>query len=246
MRRINLPLILDTLFAGICAFLLFFTALRFYTKSAVIGLVFGVCALLLFGTLAYLYISGKQSKKLLLSRDENNKKLLSLHLSLSSDAYIKRLFKDCFGEGAKINGKKILFADCAYFFDFKMQPLAEDDIAKIIKYRFDGKKILYCCKLSTEAAVLAENFLIETRQINEVYSELKENDLLPEKYVYENPKKIPLWKRIKSRFNRKLCAPLFWSGAALLLLSYFTFFPIYYIVSGGLMIILSAAALVFG
>ena len=93
MKRLNLPLILDTFFAAACAFFLFFTAIRFYTKSAVLGLIFGICAALLFGALGFLYISNKQNKSLLLSRDEKNKKLLSLHLSLSSDEYILGLFK---------------------------------------------------------------------------------------------------------------------------------------------------------
>ena len=73
---------------------------------------------------------------------------------------------------------------------------------------------------------------------------MKEKDLLPEKYVYEGAKKISFFKRVKSRFSRRICAPLFWSGLSLMALSYFTFFPIYYIVSGGIMLILSAAALV--
>ncbi len=64
MRRINLPLILDTLFAALCAFLLFFTAMRYYTKSAAIALGFAICACILFGALSFLYISKKQNKKL--------------------------------------------------------------------------------------------------------------------------------------------------------------------------------------
>lgn len=244
MKRLNLPLILDTVFAGVCAFLLFFTAVRFYTKSAVIGLVFGIAATLLFGALAYVYISRKQNKKLLLSRDEKNKKLLSLHLSLSSDTYIKNLFKSLFGEGAKISGQKVVFGETANFFNFKMQPLSEDDVAKVIKHKFDGKKRIYCAKISPEAAALASNFLIEIIGIDGVYSALKENELLPEKYVYEGAQKIKFFQRIKARFNRRLAAPLFWSGAGLLLLSYFTFFPIYYIVSGSIMLILSAVSLV--
>lgn len=244
MKRLNLPLILDTVFAGVCAFLLFFTAVRFYTKSAVIGLIFGIAALLLFGALAYVYISRKQNKNLLLSRDEKNKKLLSLHLSLSSDTYIKNLFKSLFGEGAKISGQKVILGDTANFFNFKMQPLSEDDVAKVIKHKFDGKKRIYCAKISPEAAALAANFLIEITGIDGVYSALKEKDLLPEKYVYEGAQKIKFFQRIKARFNRRLAAPLFGSGAGLLLLSYFTFFPIYYIVSGSIMLILSAVSLV--
>lgn len=244
LKRLNLPLILDTVFAAICAFLLFFTALRFYTKNAVIGLIFGICAALLFGALAFLYISGKQKKSVVISKDEKEKRLLSLHLSLSRDEYLSDLFKKCFGEDARIRGKRVICGDVSNFFNFKMQPLNEDDIAKVIKFKCNGKKRIYCIKVSAEAAALAENFSIEIKCIDEVFASLKKNNLLPEKYVYEEPKKVGLFKRIKTRFSRKLCAPLFWSGAALLALSYFTFFPIYYIVSGGIMLILSAVALV--
>lgn len=244
MKRLNLPLVLDTLFASICAFLLFFTAVRFYTQSAAAGLVFGICAMLLFGALAYIYISGKQNKKLLLSRDEKNKKLLSLHLSLSSDGYVKKLFKNLWGDNAKISGQKIVCGDTANFFCFKMEPLSEDDVARIIKYRFDGKKHIYCTKSSSGASALAANFMIEITGIDGVYSALKEKDMLPEKYIYNGGEKIGLLKKIKSRFNRKISAPLFWSGAGLLALSYFTFFPLYYIVSGSILLILSAVSLV--
>lgn len=245
LKRLNLPLILDTLFAALCAFLLFYTALRFYTKSAVIGLIFGICASLLFGALACIYISGKQHKSLLVSKDEKTKRLLSMHLSLSSDAYILDLFKKCFGEEAKIRGKRIICGGVSNFFNFKMQPLNEDDVARIVKFKCGEKKRIYCIKPSPEAALLAENFSVELKNINEVFLSLKENNLLPEKYLFEEPKKISLFKRIRARFSRKLCAPLFWSGAALMALSYFTFFPIYYIVSGGIMLILSAVALIF-
>lgn len=245
MKRLNLPLILDTFFAAACAFFLFFTAIRFYTKSAVLGLIFGICAALLFGALGFLYISNKQNKSLLLSRDEKNKKLLSLHLSLSSDEYILGLFKKGLGDEAKIRGKRVICGEQSYFFNFKMQPISEDDIARIIKLKTDGEKIIYCNTAAASAAALAAHFGIRINGIDEVFALLKKNNLLPEKYVYEEAAKTGFFKRIKSRFSRKLCAPLFWSGLALLGLSYFTFFPIYYIVSGGIMLILSAVALVF-
>ena len=245
MKRLNLPLILDTLFAAIVAFLLFFTALRFYTKNAVIGLIFGICAGLLIGVLSFLYISARQNKHLLISRDEKQKKLLSLHLSLSTDDYICKLFEAYFGDGAARDGKRVIFGGVTNFFNFKMHPLTEDDIASVIKADTQNDKKIFCVGISPEAAVLAENFNISVARIDEVYSILKDNNLLPDKYVYEEAKKKSLLKRIKSHFTRKLCAPLFWSGLALLALSYFTFYPIYYIVSGSIMLLLSAIALVF-
>lgn len=247
MRRINLPLILDSVFCAVCAFLLFFTAIRYYTGNAVVALIFAICAFLLFGCLSFLYISRKQDKKLLLSRDDKNKKLLSLHLSLSSDEYLTELFKKCLDteeKTAEIKGGKIYFDEEVYFPVFKMQPITEDDVAYVIKFKTDCKKIIYCNKISAEAGVLAQNFLIEIKQIDYIYPLLKERELLPEKYIYEGAKKISAWKKIKARFSRKICAPLFWSGMALLALSYFTFFPVYYIVSGAIMLVLSVIALV--
>lgn len=243
MRRLNLPLVLDTFFCGLCAFLLFFTAIRYYTRNAVLALCFALVAAALFGTLGYLIISRKQKAKLLLSRDEKNKKLLSLHLSLSSDDDVKKLLKSCIGEEARISGNRILCGDCVYFTDFKMHPLSEDDVAAVIK-RKGEKKILFCSQISPEAAALAQNFLIDVRTIDNLYSALKEKDLLPEKYVFQGAPKAGVFKKIKARFTRKLCAPLFWSGAALLALSYFTFYPVYYIVSGSVLLFLSAVALV--
>lgn len=238
MRRINLPLILDTLFVALCTFVLFFTAMRFYTKSAAWGLAFGIVSAAVFGALGYFYISRKQNKKLLLSRDEREKKLLALHLSLSSDDYVLKLFKGCFDESATIRGKRIFTEDSVNYFYFKMQALSEDDIAAVIKHSCDKKKVIYCTKISLEAATLAQNFGISLIDSDEVFKLLKKNGALPEKYLYED-KRVGAFSKIKSRFNRKLSAPLFFSGTALLFLSYFTFFPFYYIVSGGLMLTLS-------
>ena len=247
MRRINLPLVSDTLFVALCAFLLFFTSIRFYTRNPYVALGFAIVACLLFGALGFLYVSKKQNKKFLRSRDEKGKKLLSLHLSLSSDKYVSELLKKCLAredEKPQTRNGGIIIGDCAYFYNFKMQPVSEDDAAKVIKIKTEKNKILLCNRISPEGMLLCENFLIEVKQIDYIYGALKKKELLPEKYAYEGQKTNP-FKRIRARFSRKICAPLFWSGLALLALSYFTFFPVYYIVSGGIMLILSASALVF-
>ena len=247
MRRINLPLILDTVFAGLCAFLLFFTSIRYYTRNAYIALGFAIASCILFGALSFLYISKKQNKKLLISKDEKQKKLLSLHLSLSSDEYIADLFEKCLStkdDKPESKNGKLIIGENAYFYNFKMQPISEDDVAKVIKVNCKQTKIIICNRVSAEGLALCENFLIEVKQIDYVYDLLKEKQLLPEKYVYEGQQKIGILKKIKARFSRRICAPLFWSGLGLLALSYFTFFPIYYIISGSIMLILSAVTLV--
>ena len=147
-------------------------------------------------------------------------------------------------ETAKHRHGAIIIENCAYFYNFKMQALSEDDIARIIKVKCEEQKIILCNRISAEAFLLCENFLIEVKQIDFVYDSLKEKQLLPEKYVYEGKNKINIFAKIKARFSRKICAPLFWSGLALLMLSYFTYFPLYYIISGSIMLVLSAVTLV--
>lgn len=245
MRRINLPLIFDSFFAALCAFLLFFTAMRYYTESAAWGLAFGICAFFLFGALAFLYIRKKQNKKLILARDEKNKTLLELHLSLLPDKDVTPLLLQLIG-GGEVEGKNIVTENEVYFFDFCLKQLSPDDIAGVIKFPTQKNKIIFCNGISAEAKELAENFAIEYRTSDRLYFEMKNKGLLPQKFVFDGPKRQGILKRIRARFNRKLTAQLFWSGLCLLVFSFFTFFPLYYIVSGGVLITLSAVCLVFG
>ena len=55
-----------------------------------------------------------------------------------------------------------------------------------------------------------------------------------------------MFSKIKGGFSRRLCMPAFWSGAAMLFFSYFSFYPVYYIVSGSLLLVLCSAAAIFG
>lgn len=245
MKRINLPLVFDSFFTAVCAFLLFYTAVRFYTKSAVWGLVFGICAFLLFGALAFLYIRKKQNKKLLLTRDEKDRKLLELHLSLLPDKDVAELFLNVL-DGGSIQGKQVATDKSVYFFIFSLKQLSPDDIAGVIKFSTDKDKVVYCNSISAEAKELADNFAITYKTGDKIYLELKDKGALPEKFIFDGGKRPNAFKRIKARFNKKLTAPLFWSGLCLLAFSFFTFFPLYYIISGGLLLVLSAICLVFG
>lgn len=244
MRKINLPLVTDTLFTAFIAFVLFFTAIRHYTKNAVWGLIFGACAAVLFGTLAFLYISGKQRKKILLSQDENKKNALMLHLSLSPESEAEKLIKSLYG--AEKTNLKPENAEAVFFPLFRMAPLSEDDVAKVVKFPTEKRKVLLCNRLCDGAKSLADDFLIETVTADGFYLKVKENDLLPEKFVYEEKKKPSGFKRIKARFTRKLFRPLFLSGLALMLFAPLTYFTVYYMVVGGILLTLSAAALIFG
>jgi hypothetical protein len=244
MKKFNLPLVLDSIFVGICAFLLFFTSLRYYTKSATIGLIFGICAALLFGTLTFIYIRKKSHKKLIYAADERNKRLLSIHLSLCERQQVFNIFCALFD--GDIDGDIIENQSTIYFVNFRLNPLSPDDIVGAITFKSPKSKVILCNTTTKEAKELAENFGVILLTLSELYPKLKEKNLLPEKYIFEGTIKPSFIKRVKLKFNRKFAPALFWCGLAFLFFSFFTFYPIYYIVTGGVFILFSAVCLVFG
>ncbi|MGN0817383.1 MAG: hypothetical protein ACI4L9_00300 [Candidatus Coproplasma sp.] len=245
MKRLNFPLVLDSFLAATCAFLFFFTFIRFYTKSAVWGLVFGACAFIITGATAFLYIRKRQNEKLTLSRDARRAELLKLHLCLLSEGELKRTLLPLI-DGGKISGKTIETPERTHYLIFCLQPLSPDDIAGVIRKSGKKSKVILCNAISEEAKKLAENFEIDCVTGDEIYSRLKERNLLPEKYAFEGEKRLNFFARVSLRFNRRLAAPLFWSGLGLTAFSYFTFYPVYYIISGGVLLVLAAICLVFG
>ncbi|MDE7380422.1 MAG: hypothetical protein K2N14_05145, partial [Clostridia bacterium] len=173
---------------------------------------------------------------------ECEKQPLALQLSVCSHSYVHDLFLMAL-EGAYFGFNRIEDDDYIYFFNFNLSPLSPDAIAEIIKVETDKKKCVFCCEASLSALSFAEDFNITILNIAHVYALLKDKNLLPEKYALGNAKKPNIFKRIKKRFNRKLCPPLFFCGLSLLFFSFFTYYPVYYVVFGGLLLILSAASI---
>lgn len=247
MKKLNFALISDVLFFGLCAFILSFTLIRFYTKSAVTALICAVGCAVACAITAFFILYSKRKKHLIVSLGESEKKSLSLHLSVCSTREIHRLFLSAL-EGAYLEDNTVRDGACAYFFNFKLSPVSPDDIAEIIKSDVPEKKCVFCCEASPAALSLAEDFDIRITCIAEIYALFKDKGLLPEKYALGNVKKPNIFKRIKKRFNRRLCPSLFFCGLSLLFFSFFTSHSvtIYYIVSGGLLMLLSAVSLLFG
>lgn len=239
MKKINFALVSDVIFFTLCAFILCFTGVRYYTKNAQTALIVAIGTALSCGLIAFYILLARRKKQLILSLSENEKKSLSLHLSVCGEEYILNLFENAL-EGTYARGNRLQDNENVYFFNFKMSPLSSDDIAEIIRFKSQKQKNIYCCEIAPAALSLAEDFSIKVVTVAEIYALLKDNNLLPEKYALGNVKKPNILKRIKKRFNRKICAPLFFSGLTLLFFSFFTFYPLYYIVFGGLLTGLSA------
>lgn len=242
MKRLNFALISDVVFFTLCAFILSFTLIRYYTKNAITALIAAIGCALICGVIAFFILYTKRKKTLILSLGESERKSLSLHLSVCGVNYLNDLFESAL-DGTYVAGNRLQSKERLYFFNFKLSPLSPDDIAEIIKVDSVKGKCVFCCESSPAALSLAEDFGIKVTQINEIYALLKDKKLLPEKYALGNVKKPNVFKRIKKRFNRKLCPPLFFCGLSLLFFSFFTFYPVYYMVFGGMLLALSAVSI---
>ena len=113
--------------------------------------------------------------------------------------------------------------------------------------RFDGakKKYFACASATAKCADFAAAAGIALLCADDVYELIKVAEKLPGKYLWEGKKRKKFLTLVRSRFTRKLCLPSFWSGAALLFFSYFTYYPVYYIAVGSALLLLCGAAAIF-
>lgn len=243
MRK-YIPIILDALLAAVCVFLLFFTLVRYYF-SAGAGLAAGIIAGLAAGAGAFCYIRAKQNRSVSLSACKAEAEKLAVHLAILGNENARTLFAEC-EENAAVCGGFVESAERAYYTDFKLEPATSDALLPLLRLETDKKKCFVCPSVTPKCADFAAAADIELLCADEIYEHFKKSEKLPEKYLWEGKKRTKFLALVRSRFTRKLCLPAFWSGAALLFFSYFTYYPVYYIVSGSLLLLLCGAAAIFG
>lgn len=243
MKRF-VPLIADATFAAVCAFLLFFTLIRYYFGAGA-GLAAGICAGLAAGVGAFCYIKAKQKKSSDLALCEAEAQKLAMHLAMLEPDKSLELFARGLDDVQVCDGR----AECenkVYFANFSPEAAGMNDLLPAVRYNTEKKKYFACCRATADCADFAAGAGITIISGGEIYSLLKEKNALPEHYLYSGKAGTKFFARIKARFSRKICLPAFWSGCALLFFSYFTYFPVYYIVMGSLLLLLCGVAAVFG
>ncbi|MGN1104120.1 MAG: hypothetical protein ACI4QI_04515 [Candidatus Coproplasma sp.] len=244
VKKINLALISDVLFFTLCAFLICFAALRYFFKSYVWAII--IAALIAVAVcLASLAIALKRREKLIATAAlDGERKLLAFHLSTLAPEKLINLFINAL-DGTYAVGNNLTDGENEYRFCFKIAPLTCDDIADAIKDRGVNQLVLLCCAATAEAVSFAKDFGVKLISMGEIYPLLKDKKLLPDSYPFAGSVKKGVIKKVKSRFNRRLCPSLFFSGLFLLIYSLFSFYPIWYIVAGSVLLTLSAVCLFF-
>jgi len=223
MKKFVFSVYSDTVFVAFVAFLLSFALFRFYLRSFALSLALALVTALALSALAFLHMRRKSDKKLLKLSDEREISKLAFHLAMDTEENnLERLFAALFEKDDKAQraDDSVVVGNEEYFFSFRLEPVRADK--------------------------LAAAFGIRIMRAADVYLLYKETEQLPENYILAEKMKTGWKEKLKFRFQKRMYKGYLLAGAALLVFSLFTFFPVYYLVAGGILLSLAVAVRFFG
>jgi hypothetical protein len=233
MKKFDLPLISDTLFTFLCSWMIALCLFRYYGMKLIIAILLATLLSLAIGVGVFLLLLRNHKKKFLSRKDKEEMDKLILHLALSSDEKNKAILAP-------------LFADGKNFILFTVQPLSADAVAEKIKLQNGEPFTLFCNALTTEAQKLCEDFSVTVKTSREIYAALKEQGKLPERYLCGERKKQDFRFRLRRAFRKQNARAFLTSGLTLSFLSLFSFYPLYYLISGTLLLLAALIVRLFG
>ncbi len=248
MKKIDFPLIADVAFYGTAVWFLSVGLLRYFRVSLVLSIVLSCLFALAAAGAVFLIGSHRHRVRNFNKREREQRDALMLHLALEKEERVRAaLLTAMNADGLKAHCKQeALEADCLYLPRFTMQPLSADEIAKLIRQYGGTPFVVVCNDLTPEAEKLARSFGIKAMKGDEVYALFSRTETMPSPLILgEIPRKSA--KRTLLRiFSKKSARPFFTSGIFLLIMSLFTFFPVYYLISGSVLMLLAVTVRCFG
>lgn len=275
MKRFDLPLWSDTVFVFSAAFLLFFCIFRFYLNGLWAAALCAFAAGGAAGTLFFLFLRARRKKKHTSEGEKAEIGKLAFHLAMDSPEHNAELIAKCLtleherGERpqnenpqreavqaappaaevpepfAHIRGGRIDTENGSTYLKFQFEAVTADELSPVIRAEGEQKTVLGA-SFTDEAQKLAAAFGVTLKDAAEVYTLVKESGCMPEALISPPEQKRGFRAKLAFRVRRSAWRGYLFSGAFLLLFSLFTIFPIYYVVSGGVLLAIAAAVRFFG
>ena len=275
MKRFDLPLWSDTVFVFSAAFLLFFCIFRFYLNGLWAAFFCALAAGGAAGTLFFLFLRARRKKKHTSEGEKAEIGKLAFHLAMDSPEHNAELIAKCLtleherGERpqnenpqceavqaappaaevpepfAHIRGGRIDTENGSTYLKFQFEAVTADELSPVIRAEGEQKTVLGA-SFTDEAQKLAAAFGVTLKDAAEVYTLVKESGCMPEALISPPEQKRGFRAKLAFRVRRSAWRGYLFSGAFLLLFSLFTIFPVYYVVSGGVLLAIAAAVRFFG
>lgn len=249
MKKIDFPLIADVAFYSVCTFFLSLALLRYSRVALSASLALAALFALAAGGLAFLFLHGKHRRRALKRSEIVQKNALMLHLALERAervraALLKALAAD--GKNAHCEGDALSSDGIAVVPLFTMQPVSADDVARLIREYGTSPFRIACNALSPESEALLSSFGIDAMRGDEIFELFRRTDTAPSPLICGELPRRTIGVRLRRAFSKKNARPFFAGGVFLLAMSLFTLFPVYYILSGAILLATSVAVRLFG
>ncbi len=242
MRKFDLPLFLDVAFYTAAAWFLGIGILRYFRVPLGISIAASTLIALAVGGVCFLLISMGHRKRSLSKAERERKEKLMLHLALERDERVRALLVKAFSADGKdafeaedsvmVGGEKLVPL-------FTMQPVSADAAAFLIRRYGEEAFTLACNELSPEAEKLLSSFGRKAMRGDEIFALFERTQATPERLILGEIPRPKIKAKLRRSFSKKNARPFFTGGILLLIMSLFTFFPLYYLISGSVLLLSS-------
>ncbi len=242
MRKLYPPLIFDVLFYATAAWFLSVGILRYFRAATwVVFLSATLIALAVLGVSFVIILHGHRKRTLSRAEREKREKLL-LHLALEKEENVKASLLRAYladGKEAKTEDDLLIVEGEPLVPIFTMQPLSADTAASVLKSFGTSTFVLACNALTMEAEKLLSSFGRKAVTGDEIFSLFERTGTTPEKLICGEIPRPKFKARMRRVFSKKNARPFFTGGILLLIMSLFAIFPLYYLISGSILLLLS-------
>jgi len=231
MKKINISVITDSLFAFAVSAILALCVFRYFRLPYAPTIIAAVLIGIAFAAPTFFILSSIRGKSSLARSEEKEKNKLMLHLALLKQEEI--LYILCSMRGITHNIGYFYAVDKSevLYPIFTVEQLSAEKIAEVVKEFPPEKLTIFCNALTPAASKLCRDLKIKIVSGEDVYSEMKKKNLLPEKYIGDLGK-----RSFREKFSQATAKtnsrPFILGGLGLMIFSMFTLFPTYYLISG--------------
>ena len=228
----------DFAFVLFATFFLSFAWTRYYLNNNLICILLSICTTIFcFLSIKSLFLS-KKHKKIIKKQEKKETEILANYLSFLPEKQVLNLFLQLpqIKENQPKTSKNVITTNKENLtkklvFVFENAPLTKQDFCKIIKNNKADVVEIFATDFQKDLSQTAKKAPCKTLLFDktEVYFLLKSNNLLPDLQKEKNKIKSDFWYIVfnKSRSKYYLSSAIF-----LILTSFLTFFPLYYLTSG--------------
>lgn len=240
MKKIDFPLIADTLFYAAAIFLLTLGLLRYFAAPLALSLSCAALLGLAAGALCFFFSYLLHGKRAVTKKEQAERDALMLHLALEKGERVRALLLESLlacDKEAYLKDDALVCEDKIIIPLFCMEPVSADAVANILRKYREEPFCIACKDLTPEAEKLLLSFSKEAMRADDIYNAVKAGGKYPQKLICSDIPRKNVKTRLRATFSKKNARPFFVSGLLLLIMSLFVLFPVYYLVTGAALMI---------